>query len=64
MPNGDFEVMPIGTMEEVREMRRLSKELIELEYKYGIDTPQELRIKILEIARFYRHHSEKFPVTV
>ncbi len=64
MSNGDFEVMPIGTIEEVREMRRLSKELIELEYKHGIDTPQELRIKILEIARFYRYHSEKFPVTV
>jgi hypothetical protein len=64
MSNGDFEVMPIGTMEEVREMRRLSNELIELEREYGIDTPQPLRIKILEIARFYRYHSEKFPVTV
>lgn len=64
MSEGDFEVMPIGTMEEVREMRRLSNELIELEYKHGIDTPQPLRIKILEIARFYKYHSEKFPVTV
>jgi hypothetical protein len=64
MSNGDFEVMPIGTMEEVREMRRLSNELIELEREYGIDTPQALRIKILEIARFYKYHSEKFPVTI
>lgn len=64
MSNGDFEVMPIGTMEEVREMRRLSNELIELEREYGIDTPQPLRIKILEIARFYQYHSDKFPVTV
>lgn len=64
MSNGDFEVMPIGTMEEVREMRRLSKELIELEHKYGLNTPQPVRIKILEIARFYHYHSEKFPVIV
>lgn len=63
MSNNDFEVMPIGTIEEVREMRRLSKELIELEYKHGIDTPQPLRIKILEIARFYNNHSEKYPVS-
>ena len=45
-------------------MRRLSKELIELEYEHGINTPQPLRIKILEIARFYRNHAEKFPVIV
>ena len=64
MSEGNFEVMPIGTMEEVREMRRLSKELIELEYEHGINTPQALRIKILEIARFYQHHAEKFPVIV
>ena len=27
MSNGDFEVMPIGTMEEIREMRKLANEL-------------------------------------
>lgn len=62
--HGDFEVMPRGTIEEVREMRRLSNELIDLERQYGINTPQPLRIKILEIARFYRHHAEKYPVEV
>lgn len=64
MSNGDFEVMPIGTMEEVREMRKLSKELIELDHQYGINTPQAIRTKILEIARFYQYHSEKYPVIV
>ena len=54
MSEGNFEVMPIGTMEEVREMRRLSKELIELDRQYGINTPQAVRVKILEIARFYQ----------
>ena len=64
MSEGDFEVMPIGTMEEVREMRRLSKELIELDHQYGINVPQPVRIKILEISRFYHYHAEKFPVIV
>ena len=64
MSEGDFEVMPIGTMEEVREMRKLSKELIELDHSYGINTPQPIRAKILEIQRFYHYHAEKFPVIV
>lgn len=64
MSEGNFEVMPIGTMEEVREMRKLSKELIELDHSYGINTPQAVRSKILEIARFYQYHAEKFPVIV
>ena len=64
MSEGNFEVMPIGTMEEVREMRKLSKELIELDRQYGINIPQPVRIKILDIARFYQYHSNKFPVQV
>jgi hypothetical protein len=64
MSEGNFEVMPIGTMEEVRELRRLSKELIELEQNFGINTPQSMRNKINEIARFYQYHAEKFPVVV
>jgi hypothetical protein len=64
MSEGNFEVMPIGTMEEVREMRRLSTELIELDRQYGINTPQAVRAKIADISRFYHYHAEKFPVTV
>jgi len=64
MSEGNFEVMPIGTMEEVREMRKISKELIELDRQYGINTPQAIRGKILEIARFYQYHSEKYSVEV
>ena len=64
MSEGNFEVMPIGTIEEVREMRKLSKELIELDHSYGINSPQPVRAKILEIARFYQYHSEKYPVQV
>ena len=64
MSNGDFEVMPIGTIEEVREMRRLSKELIALDSSYSDSMPYAVRQKIGEIARFYLYHSEKYPVIV
>jgi hypothetical protein len=62
--NGDFEVMPIGTMVEVRELRKLTNELIELDHRYGINTPQPIRQKILEIQKFYNWHVETYPVTV
>lgn len=64
MSNGDFEVMPIGTIEEVREMRRLSKELIALDSAYSDSMPYPVRQKIGEISRFYLYHSEKYPVIV
>jgi len=64
MSEGDFEVMPRGTMVEIRELRKLTKELIELEYQYGINTPQPVRQKILEIAKFYNWHVEAYPIHV
>ena len=64
MSEGNFEVMPIGTMEEVRELRRFTNELIDLEQHFGIEVPQALRNKIQELRKFYLYHSEKFPVTV
>jgi hypothetical protein len=64
MSDGDFEVMPLGTTEEVREMRRLSRELIALDSAYVDSMPYAVRQKIGEIARFYQYHSEKYPVTV
>jgi hypothetical protein len=64
MSEGNFEVMPLGTMEEVREMRRLSKELIALDSAYVDSMPYAVRQKIGEIARFYQYHAQKFPVIV
>ena len=64
MSEGDFEVMPRGTMVEIRELRKLTKELIELEYQYGINTPQPVRQKILEIAKFYNWHVEAYPIHI
>jgi hypothetical protein len=64
MSEGDFEVMPRGTMVEIRELRKLTKELIELEHQYGINTPQPVRQKILEIAKFYNWHVEAYPIHI
>lgn len=64
MSEGNFEVMPIGTMEEVREMRKFANELIELDHRYGINTPQPIRQKIDEVRKFYLYHTEKYPVIV
>jgi hypothetical protein len=64
MSEGNFEVMPIGTMEEVREMRKFANELIDLEHKYGINTPQAIRNKIDDVRKFYLYHTQKYPVIV
>lgn len=64
MSEGNFEVMPIGTMEEVREMRKFANELIELDRQYGINTPQVIRDKIDAVRKFYLYHTEKYPVIV
>jgi hypothetical protein len=64
MSNGDFEVMPIGTMVEVRELRKLTNELIEVTRQYGLNTPLPVRQKIAEIEKFYQWHVETYPVIV
>ena len=64
MSEGNFEVMPIGTMEEIREMRRFANELIDLNDMYGINTPQAIRNKIDDVRKFYLYHTQKYPVTV
>ena len=62
MSNGDFEVMPIGTMVEVREIRKLTNELIALSEKHAL--PEEVLRKIQEMRVFYNWHVETYPVTV
>ena len=58
MSNGDFEVMPIGTMEEIREMRKLSNELI------AAQSYEQILQIIGKIRQFYAYHNEKYPVVV
>lgn len=61
MSNGDFEVMPRGTMEEVRVLRAFVKDLVELDRRYGINTPQAIREEIAKVNNFYVGHTERYP---
>jgi len=63
----DFEVMPRGTIVEIREMRKFANQLIAItEVSSGNDDMvlQNLLSKISEIREFYTQHVEKYPVTV
>jgi len=62
MSEGNFEVMPIGTMTEVREMRKFANDLIALADKHPL--PEEVLRKIQEMRVFYNWHNETFPITV
>lgn len=59
MTTSDFEVHPIGTTTELREVRRLLKELIALDSAYGDSMPYAVRQKIGEITRFYQDHTDR-----
>ena len=62
MSEGNFEVMPIGTIAEVKAVRKISNELIEL-----LDRDADLEQivdKINELRDFYNWHVAQFPVTV
>lgn len=61
--SNDFEVMPIGTLEEIQAMRKFANELIVLSRRFN-DTPRALRGKIEEMHDFYVRLSEKYPVNV
>ena len=58
MSNGDFEVMPIGTMEEIREMRKLANEL------FAAQSLQQMLEITQQMRDFYAYHVEKYPVVV
>lgn len=62
MSNGDFEVLPRGTTEELRVLRQFAHRMIALNSIHDMPVPHEIRTKINEIARFYDHHVETYPV--
>ena len=62
MSEGNFEVMPIGTMEELRVLRRFVNEMIALTAIHDMPVPHEMRAAILELNRFYNMHVETYPV--
>ena len=61
MSNGDFEVMPRGTMDEIRALRRFANDMIALNNIHDMPVPHEMFVKINEIAQFYAAHNQKYP---
>ena len=62
MSNGDFEVMPLGSMVEVEKARKFAREMIALSEKHEL--PKEVQSKIFEMRSFYAWHNETYPVIV
>ena len=60
MAEADFEVMPRGTMQEVRALRRFANEMIAHNKKFQF--PKEVVDTIAEMEKFHSWHVEKFPV--
>ena len=61
MSEGDFEVVPRGTMDEIKALRRFAREMIALNSIHDMPVPHEIFVKISEIERFYSAHVEKYP---
>lgn len=59
MSNGDFEVMPRGTMEELKALRSFVKDLSEMTRALN-GIPDDVKVKVSEIERFYYYHNEKY----
>ena len=62
MSEGDFEVLPRGTTEELRVLRQFANSMIALNAIHDMPVPNEMRAKILELNRFYNTHVETYPV--
>ena len=62
MSDGDFEVFPRGTTEELRVLRKFANSMIALNSIHDMPVPHEMRAAILELNRFYNMHVETYPV--
>ena len=62
MASNDFEVLPRGTTEELRVLRQFANRMIALSAIHDMPVPHEMQSHINEIARFYDHHVETYPV--
>ena len=62
MSNGDFEVMPRGTMDELRELRQFVKNVTRAYNSYDNITPSDVAVEIEKINAWYASHIERYPV--
>ena len=64
MSDGNFEVMPIGTMEELRVLREIANQMLALNSIHDMPVPHEMQAEINKIGRFYNRHIEIYPTHV
>ena len=62
MSNGDFEVMPLGTMEELRVLRQFSNDMIDISrtMENPVEKWEKMTLLIREVEKFYAYHTEKY----
>jgi len=58
MITGDFEVLPRGTTEELKVLRRFANDMIALSSIHDMPVPHEMASKISDITRFYKRNVE------
>ena len=66
MSNGDFEVLPRGTMEELKVLRQFSNDLIDISQtnENPVEKWEKMIFHIRQLQKFYTRHVEDYPVSV
>jgi len=64
MSNGDFEVMPRGTMEELTVLRKFANDMIDVSHtmENPVEKWEKMTVLIRELEKFYAYHTEKYIV--
>ena len=62
MTESDVEVVPRGTTEELKVLRKFAYSMMALNAIHDMPVPHEMRTKIDELNRFYNTHQETYPV--
>jgi len=62
MSNGDFEVMPRGTMEELTVLRKFANDMIDVSHtmENPVEKWEKMTVLIRELEKFYAYHTEKY----
>lgn len=61
MLNGDFEVLPVGTIAELATLRQFAKQMILFNSIHDMPTPHEMSDLINKLQLWYTGHNEKYP---
>ena len=61
MSNGDFEVLPRGTIAELQVLRQFANQMISYNSIHDMPTPHEMRELINKLQLWYVGHNEKYP---